>query len=305
MAEAEEAGREYLQYAGLDPDMSLEELRSLDTFEVFMRNAPRAIMPGSMVCDGDLIPYPTLWEMFDHGLKDVNFINGCNLGEAEVFAASKAKLGKYPVNNYVKAIRSARDFYAHYRNLLGPLYDAYGFEKLVKVTDENAALTARRLANLGLAGDEGMNFSRNVMLNRLFAQNYKKRSPKSRAYTYLWTHLLPTDERSRGTQRDAAIALAWHSTEMWFTFASMKTVGPVTRNWREVDYHVADYMSAYWANFIKTGDPNGEGLPDWPSSTEELGWQELGDEPIPHRGEDALDRLIAAFVRKEYPELDI
>ena len=31
----------------------------------------------------------------------------------------------------------------------------------------------------------------------------------------------------------------------------------------------ANQMADYWANFIKTGDPNGEGLPTWTPYTQE------------------------------------
>lgn len=37
--------------------------------------------------------------------------------------------------------------------------------------------------------------------------------------------------------------------------------------WREEDYKVAASMQNYFANFILTGNPNGENLPEWPAAT--------------------------------------
>ncbi len=34
--------------------------------------------------------------------------------------------------------------------------------------------------------------------------------------------------------------------------------------WTASDRRVAHLMAGYWTNFVKTGDPNGPGLPTWP-----------------------------------------
>jgi para-nitrobenzyl esterase len=37
------------------------------------------------------------------------------------------------------------------------------------------------------------------------------------------------------------------------------------RNFTDMDRQVSANASAYWLNFVKHGNPNGEGLPRWPA----------------------------------------
>ncbi len=36
------------------------------------------------------------------------------------------------------------------------------------------------------------------------------------------------------------------------------------RPFEQTDYQLADVMSDYWVHFISSGNPNAEGLPEWP-----------------------------------------
>lgn len=50
--------------------------------------------------------------------------------------------------------------------------------------------------------------------------------------------------------------------------------------WTEPELPLAVAMRNYWINFIKSGDPNGPGLPVWPPSAGDSAvlWQLFGDE---------------------------
>jgi len=52
----------------------------------------------------------------------------------------------------------------------------------------------------------------------------------------------------------------FHSAELVYEFGTLDTSW---RPWESSDYALSRDMMAYWANFCRTGDPNGSGLPRW------------------------------------------
>jgi para-nitrobenzyl esterase len=53
---------------------------------------------------------------------------------------------------------------------------------------------------------------------------------------------------------------AFHTSEVPFAY---HTLAKWNRPWQQRDYDMEKLMTAYWVNFIATGNPNGKGLPAW------------------------------------------
>ena len=55
---------------------------------------------------------------------------------------------------------------------------------------------------------------------------------------------------------------ARHACEIEYVFGALKSQ---PNPWEPVDFKISGAMASYWANFTKTGDPNGPGLAKWPA----------------------------------------
>lgn len=217
-------------------EMTLEELRALPTSAFINETTEKPEIYGKgfgRCLDGwSVTETPIDFFLREGSLEGINLLYGSNSGEGN---------GSFTIS-------TQEDIFASAKGTYGGLYDKYNFEGLYKGTDDIGAT----LESLRLRSEQG------GMQSIIIAEVLSQTQPGSNLYPYYFDHWTPG--------REEEIRWSWHSGELWYAFASLRDI-PEQRDWEPLDYAVADMYSSYWANFIATGNPNGDGVPYWPSAS--------------------------------------
>lgn len=123
-------------------------------------------------------------------------------------------------------------------------------------------------------------------------------------YRYFYTRVRPTYLGIPGqTPPPANPAMkaqgAVHSAEIQYAMGNLDLDPRYT--WDADDHKVSETMQSYFVNFVKTGNPNGAGLPEWPAYRADTGYERMRidaqskAEPEPDRARyQVLDKIFTA-----------
>ncbi len=88
--------------------------------------------------------------------------------------------------------------------------------------------------------------------------NIQSEAPNSPVYVYNFDRKVPANG-------DMVKYGAFHTAEVPYMMDNLKFLN--NRPFEPADNALAELMCDYWTNFVKTGNPNGNGLPEWPKYT--------------------------------------
>lgn len=115
-----------------------------------------------------------------------------------------------------------------------------------------------------LAGDDFIVFSTWKWIDM------QRKTGDPTVYQYFFSQVPKTKPGAMIGPMPAIEAGSKHAGEIEYVFETLKSQEGVT--WADDDFKVSELMASFWANFIKSGNPNGAGLPNWPVSSKKDGY---------------------------------
>ena len=128
------------------------------------------------------------------------------------------------------------------------------FLKVYPAANDDEALVSAET----LAGDDFIAFSTWKWMDM------QVKTGKASVYQYHFEQIPKSKPGAMIGPLPASEAGSRHACEIEYVFQTLKLAHPDVP-WADDDFKVSDAMADYWANFVKSGNPNGPDLPDWPA----------------------------------------
>jgi para-nitrobenzyl esterase len=256
LAKSEEADARFAESIGAH---SLSELRAKPAAELLDAAVKQKAVWFAPNIDGYFLPQSVRAIYASGKQSHVPLLAGWNRDEggyASIFEKDAPTAANFAVYAHKHYGAQADDFLK--------LYPAEGDEQ------------AKRSAG-DLAGDEFIAFSTWKWMEMQAATG------SSKLYRYEFDDAPPAPTTAEAAAPDSAPRGAYHSAEIEFVFGAL-----ASKNlpWRPEDKVLSDLMSSYWTNFAKNGDPNGQGLPQWPVYTGKANYPVMHLDATPHVAPD-------------------
>jgi para-nitrobenzyl esterase len=231
LAEAEKRGAAFAGSLGVN---SLSALRKLSAEQILKASVKMG--RGGYTIDGYFFPKSAL-EIFKGGMQaKVPLLVGWNSEEGNWHNILGSE--KPTVENFAKAVQKM------YGDKAGDILKVYHADK-----DGDVESVATDLAS-----------DRFIAFSTWRWSDLQAKTGASRVYRYHYEHPRP---RTRMNPDARPSEGAVHSSEIEYALGNLPT--NKVYDWQPEDYLVSEILQGYFANFIKTGNPNGLGLPDWPA----------------------------------------
>lgn len=252
--EVEQQGVQFAKELGFN---SLKEMRAMPADKLLQATANQQILSFSPVIDGYFLPKSPS-EIFSQGEQAiVPLLAGWNSAEMP----------------YQALLQGQAPTLENYRQTVQKLYDNQA-DAVLKVYNPAHDGEVKQVAT-DLASDRFISFgtwrwidiqsqTSNQPVYRYF---YARPRPQMRAemgnaVAGLAGGIIKNEEKNSEVKNVPEVVGAAHSAEIEYAMGNL----PTNRvyDWQPEDYKVSEILQAYFVNFIKNGNPNGLGLPNWP-----------------------------------------